>query len=512
MAQLNTDAMSREEKQWTANAIAGMVCSDGHVDESEMIYLKEAISFLEDREEINKLLSMVKKKQLQELSGIQMDPNQGFAILKHLAGISIVDGRMSPSEIRYFKRVGKLLGMPEGLLEKIMLKTRKHMESNLPNVTATINEQEYQVPILYLSEEGCTFRFERMLLPNTRITFDFTPQGQGGEEGGEKEHCCPMLATATGARPSKLGETSFTVKTEFQQKITEAHGILQILYPDRQTTTTKKKLESSNSSLLGRYVQCYVCGHQVAFWSLRIKSMVTELNTLGMTIYVKPIPGKDHCDYNLLQVAVCPDCFFASNDINYFRSEINAKCPFDEEAFKKSWMDSAPVRKQKLQGQSEFFSADTRTADQAILTYVYAIETHQRLEKLKSDNKNPRKMVSLLLPQAELLMNKGKTKAAENNLKRVEHLLEPIFENLSDDAVFKAATTLSLIKLYFKDYEGVNKYMTFLINADREGTVSPTSPEGRALKAGVNLVKKSYDQREAYGYDKLKTFHLPQSG
>ncbi len=43
----NTEAMSIEEKIWFARAIAGMIVADGRVDDSELEFLKEAISFLE---------------------------------------------------------------------------------------------------------------------------------------------------------------------------------------------------------------------------------------------------------------------------------------------------------------------------------------------------------------------------------------------------------------------------------------------------------------------------------
>jgi hypothetical protein len=41
----NLEEMSAEEKQWFANTIAGMVVADGHADQSEMVFLREAINF-----------------------------------------------------------------------------------------------------------------------------------------------------------------------------------------------------------------------------------------------------------------------------------------------------------------------------------------------------------------------------------------------------------------------------------------------------------------------------------
>ena len=53
----NTEAMSIEEKIWFARAIAGMIVADGRVDDSELEFLKEAISFLEDRDQVNGIMA-----------------------------------------------------------------------------------------------------------------------------------------------------------------------------------------------------------------------------------------------------------------------------------------------------------------------------------------------------------------------------------------------------------------------------------------------------------------------
>ena len=57
----NTEAMSVEEKIWFARAIAGMIVADGRVDDSELEFLKEAISFLEDRDQVNGIMTVVRQ-------------------------------------------------------------------------------------------------------------------------------------------------------------------------------------------------------------------------------------------------------------------------------------------------------------------------------------------------------------------------------------------------------------------------------------------------------------------
>jgi len=41
----NLEEMSEAEKTWFAHSIAGMVVADGHTDQSEMNFLREAINF-----------------------------------------------------------------------------------------------------------------------------------------------------------------------------------------------------------------------------------------------------------------------------------------------------------------------------------------------------------------------------------------------------------------------------------------------------------------------------------
>ena len=91
----NLEEMSAEEKQWFANSIAGMVVADGHADKSEMVFLREAINFLDDKDEINKLMLIIKNGKAPELSPLDIDPKQAFLMLKYLAQLMVADADLS---------------------------------------------------------------------------------------------------------------------------------------------------------------------------------------------------------------------------------------------------------------------------------------------------------------------------------------------------------------------------------------------------------------------------------
>ncbi len=117
------------------------------------------------------------------------------------------------------------------------------------------------------------------------------------------------------------------------------------LQETQQTELQEKVLTAKNSSLRGKYVACLVCKQaEIPFWILRKKSMRTQTNIFGVVVYSTPVEGKDFCDYNLVQVATCPKCCFASSDISYFKSDDEAAEGIYPEGFADSWLSTLPVR------------------------------------------------------------------------------------------------------------------------------------------------------------------------
>ena len=109
----NIDEMTSEQKLWFASAIAGMVGADGHAEKEELNYLKQAINFLDSKEDIDKIIAMVKDLERgvhPKLDKIALDHKQAFFILKYLAQILLSDTNLSPKEVKFFLQVGRLVG------------------------------------------------------------------------------------------------------------------------------------------------------------------------------------------------------------------------------------------------------------------------------------------------------------------------------------------------------------------------------------------------------------------
>jgi class 3 adenylate cyclase/uncharacterized tellurite resistance protein B-like protein len=491
-------SLSKYEKQWLAKAVTGMICADGRVDPKEIRFLKEVISFLGNQKDINDLLAMVQKRKIPNLTEISTNSKQSIEILKLLAAISIADGRLSPSEVTFFKKVGNLMKVPETILHKIMIKSRQHMESQKLHAQLTTNDKTEDIPIWELSEEVCIFRFSRHLFQKERLVLRFYNQNS---ESIEDEFYRPVAASVIKVSPDDLDFDSYIIKAEFQHSFNATHGVLQILFPERYKPV-EKKLKPSNNSLTGKYVHCYACNQsEIPFWILRSDSMQTKTNIFGTQTYVKPVLGKDHCDFNLLQIVVCPNCYFSTNDIQLFRSEKTKPAPFDVRSFVKVWKNHISGNKEKIQLDPDGFFSEHRTLDQAIVAYELSINAYQILAEQEKEHQYTRKIVTLLLFQAELLMVNEERQAAEENLQKVLSLLEPISSDLKGEAGIRSAMVMSLINTYFKEYQKVGQHIRFLESF-------ANSPDTVSYQKAMDTVWNAYKNRMIYGRDKLKNFHL----
>ena len=107
------EKMSTEQKFWFASAIAGMIVADGRNDRKELNSLRDAINFLESREEIDEIMNIVKQGHCPDLVSLDIDTDQSFLILRHLVMLMAVDSVCSQKEIKFFLRIGELLNFKD---------------------------------------------------------------------------------------------------------------------------------------------------------------------------------------------------------------------------------------------------------------------------------------------------------------------------------------------------------------------------------------------------------------
>ena len=511
----NLDEMSVEEKKWFANSIAGMVVADGHADQSEMSFLREAINFLDNKDEIDNLMVIVKNGNPPELSPLDIDPKQAFLMLKYLAQLMVADADLSSKEVGYFLLAGKFLKFNNEILTKLWKSARSLLERDLPQAIVEIGSFKTKVCLTKVDETGVTFRLGKALMPKVKIMI-YVLKSVHSELPliGNEEHWDALDCKMEKQHQVKFDEGSYVVRAHFEQKLFEDHGIMQIMHPENYAVVSDGGFfDTEKDSLLGSFLDCYVCDNpKIKFYVLHSKSMITAPNIFGVSSFVRSAGELKFCDFNLIQVASCSKCGFSSNDKEHFKRIKTSEPTFSVEEFSKGWEEKIAPLLKKVQDIGEAFYGEERDIQQGILSYDLAIATFEQIASTASnDNVKSaalRKKASMLMIQSELLMESKNKDAAEANLKKTVEILEPIFESLKGLDILHTCVILFQIKIYLNESQSAAQYMKFLDNYDPDGKLKEGTEEYKELKISSAKLKATFDDREILTKEAMTHFHL----
>jgi len=147
---------------------------------------------------------------------------------------------------------------------------------------------------------------------------------------------------------------------------------------------------ASNSSLLLRQAKCQFCKSEspLKLFTLRTRTMVTEADKFDVDCYINSIGQNEYCDYSLLEVGVCHNCFYASNDFKTFEvlglrsEEMTTFSEFVFTAFQKKADDLKLIM---AKSGSTMFAENRSPADAlvAIELAVYTLNFLYNYDRLK---------------------------------------------------------------------------------------------------------------------------------
>ena len=511
----NVEEMSAAEKKWFAHSIAGMVVADGRTDQSEMNFLKEAINFLDDKEEVSKIMNVIKEGKTPGMSSLEIDPKQAFLMLKYLAQLMVADADLATKEISFFLLSGRLLGFNNEILTKFWKSARALLEKDLPQGIIETPNLKAKVCLTKVDETGFSFRMNKAMMPNVKIRLKVCKPFQADHPlEGDDAYWDVVTCKMSKQYPVKFDEGRYMVRATFEQKLADFHGILQIIHPENYAVVSDGGFFKTNkNSLLGSYVGCYVCDNpRIKFFVLHSKSMITEPNIFGVSSFIRSVGKLDFCDFNLIQVASCSKCGFSSNDKEHFNRLKSDKSVFSVEEFSTGWEEKVSPFLKKAQAAADKFYGEDRDMELGILSYDLAIATFEQLARFISDDQKKgevlRKQTSMLMIQAELLMESKVRDAAEANLNKVVDLWVPIFERLKGSLMIHVCLLLFQIKIYFNDLQSAAQYMKFMDNFDTEGKLEEGTEEYKELKLSSAKLKATFDDRGLLSKKMLKHFHL----
>ena len=120
MLDFNIEKISSEMKTWFANAIVGMISADGAVTDDEVAFLREAIDFMDNVDDINRIVELVKNREMPPLQNTTVETQIARAMLFYIADIAVTDGSLSQREVNYFKYIGNKMGIDDSYSLKII--------------------------------------------------------------------------------------------------------------------------------------------------------------------------------------------------------------------------------------------------------------------------------------------------------------------------------------------------------------------------------------------------------
>ena len=247
--------------------------------------------------------------------------------------------------------------------------------------------------------------------------------------------------------------------------------------PALRSVSPTRRVES-NSSLLARRVGCPFHDKPVPFerYILRTGKILTDISLVDLPVYKTPVAGTDFVNFHLLNVAVCPKCFFATNNPAYL-IDPGADPHEHTAATRKAIIDDAPDRAAMAANISADFFNEHRTTADAIAAYQLAIRCG---ETLFACNKSTLPFELLRLGNYHLRLahlyelENPADERREAQLVRALDWLKEGFTVLDPPSLFKATYQVIAIAISLGDDKGAYPYLARLKVLRNESTIDPT--------------------------------------
>ena len=418
-----------QQKKWYASTLISTIMLDGSIDESEISFLKAAVSFVDSKKDQMELLGYVRNKMAPKmLHPPEFPQNVLIRIFVEVIRIVAADEVMSYAEHSHLKQLSDKCGFSNELFNELLdwcNQGIKWMQNKNPLIT------------------NCKFN-KKSDIPKATIS--------GIEEN-----------------------------------------------PD-------------NSSILNRDFECFACDSatKVRAFQLKPQTQEPQRNIFGITTYEESMAGRDFIDFNLIKIIICPSCFFASPSKELFRKNKKDKEPelISNPKFIKSWLDDVENRKAMFGEKLNEIPTIRRSASTVVKSYQLAIKVAESLGKANNDDNQMWQAVTLTLTLAEILMNYGKVKTADEYLTKTQEKAESLFKNSSNYVVtFRAARVLFYISLYLNDIQSAGPYVEFLKETQMRKLDELAPNELTVLKKVYGETRKAISNRSEFKKENLIGFH-----
>jgi CheY-like chemotaxis protein len=264
---------------------------------------------------------------------------------------------------------------------------------------------------------------------------------------------------------------------------------------------TAARRVQDNNSLLVRDAFCPCHKERVLLrrYTLRTGHVQAETTFFDITHYTAAAPKADFVDFNLLAVTVCPTCFFASNDPDYFPTVAAGKSRgkvFSAAAVAALNAGAAARGRSAASASHDFFN-HRRTAADGLLAYRLAIETSSVLHKgfLHEFPLEPLRLANCYFRVAHLLQRAG----APDDVQQACYVqavpfLKEAFARMEGALLYKTVYQLVAVGIYLRDDGTAVRYLEHLRALERDRAHPPA--DGPALQRCLARSQEAWENRE----------------
>jgi len=260
-----------------------------------------------------------------------------------------------------------------------------------------------------------------------------------------------------------------------------------------------------NNSLLARKISCPFHDSFVALdrFVLRTGRILTDQTFFDLPVYIHAAPKCDFINYHLLAVAVCPKCFFATNEPSYFHdpSEKKLKLHHHSQPTRDMMISRTAQRVAIASRISSGFFTEQRTVADALISYDLAISAS---EVILTCNRHALPLEHLRLANYHLriahLMELSKASAVDVKARAVLAMdgLKQAFLTLEGGGLLKATYQLVALTIALGDDKSAYQYITRLTELSHQP--SANSDDCAAMERYLAKSKSAWENREAHRF------------
>lgn len=449
-------------QEWLSKAAIGIICADHKISRSEKLFFEAIVKYDRDKERVLRYIDMIKGNVQPKLETMRVDEETAFHLLDNLAWILVSNQTIKVAEEKYFEFVCSTIGVDDKIASGFLNMAKTRINSN--QIRSQTQAQIQEATLVYQPE----------MQP---LTFVMKQQGSKSK----------ALASAK----KQSGQQSAGSKGDGAHISRSAH----------------------NNAVKIRQFTCFVCGSEdtIQYNVLEPKSQKPETNIFGIPSYKAANKGFNFVDFNMVKLAVCPSCYYASANKEDFRRRPVDEAPkyLSNKAFNTYWIGTIFDRQEKLLNfnMAEYYDLHPSLELVEVL-YDIRIQAIEKGCELSKEDSIRWEAVTTKLTLAEILSGRGREDRVNQLLKECVEQSREVFEKSAElTYTYKAGRVLFYLALYFEDKKIYGEMIDYFSRSVRENN-EPSTEDGKLLKKIAKELRRSFDDREDYAKKALDGLHL----